>query len=533
MLVADKLSDEGLAVLRARPEFDVVVRTGLDEAGLAAAAATAHALVVRSGVKVTAKVLAAAPLLRVVGRAGIGVDNIDVAAATRHGVLVMNSPDANANTTAEHALSLIFALARAIPAADRSVRAGKWERTRFVGTELAGKVLGVIGGGNIGRRVAAKAKALGLHVLVHDPYLAADALRAEQIEVVALDALLARSDIVTIHVPLLDSTRNLIDAAAIARMKPGARIVNCARGGIVAEQDLAEALRTGRLAGAALDVFEQEPPPADHPLLSLDNVVLTPHLGASTAEAQSRASLEICEQVLAYLSDGEVKNAVNLPRVAPAVLAELAPWIELGRRLGRLAAGLAECPCDRLEVGFQGRLAALDTSPVARSIAAGFLAPALAEPVNLVNALAIAEQRGIRLEERRSERVRDFASMISVAASGAGRGATVAGTLFGHRQPRVVRIDDYQLEAIAEGPILVVRNADRPGVIGNIGSLLGAASVNIRAMHLAAPELRGGPALAVLNTEPEVPAATLDSIRRLPEVLRANVVRLDEGTTPL
>ena len=526
ILVADKLSAEGVQLLRSHEEVDVEIRHGLSDEDLALAAADADAILVRSSASITARVLASAEQLKVVGRAGIGIDNIDLQAATARGVLVMNVPDANANTTAEHALSLMLALTRNIPAADRSVRQGLWERSRFIGSELSGKLLGVLGGGNIGLRVAHRAQGLGLQVIVHDPYLAEDALKGHGIPVVPLHELAERADIISIHVPLLDSTRHLVGADLIKRMKDGVRIVNCARGGIIDEQALLEALKSGKVRGAALDVFEQEPPPSDHPLFELDNVVLTPHLGASTSEAQTRASVDICQQVLDYLLRGEIRNALNLPRIPSEVMDELAPWMELARRLGRLLAGTLEEPCGQLEIGFQGRLSGMNTAPITRSLLAGFLQPALDVPVNMVNAPTLAENRGILIEERKSERIRDFASMLSARAICGKSIAEVAGTLFGHRQLRIVRIGGFSLEAIPEGHLMIVRNHDTPGAIGRIGSLLGESRVNIRAMHLAPPRRLDGQALSVFNVAPPPSAELLKAVLALPDVVRVVAVDL-------
>lgn len=528
ILVADKLSKEGITLLEATDGVEVVVRHGMTEDEFAAAAAGVDAILVRSAAKVTERVLAAADRLRVVGRAGIGVDNIDVAAATARGVLVMNVPDANANTTAEHTLTLLVSLARNLAAADRSLRAGNWERSKFMGTELHGKVLGVIGGGNIGRRVATRARGLGLEVVVHDPFLQAEALADLHIPVVTLDELCARADFITVHTPLVDGTRHLMNEAFLARLKPGVRIINCARGGIVDEVALAAALRSGHVAGAALDVFETEPPPKDHPLFQFDNVVVTPHLGASTAEAQTRASVDLCLQVLDYLATGEARNALNLPRTPPELLSELAPWASLAGRLGVLLAGLLEAPCERVDVSYRGSLAGLEIGTLTRSFVSGLLRPAFETPVNLVNALQLASSRGIAVEERKRSAIRDFAAMITGTATAGDRKVSVSGTLFGHRQPRIVKIDQFHLEAIPEGSLLIVRNEDKPGTLGRIGSILGDAGINIRGMHLAPPRKEDGHALGVVNVHPDVDAATLEAIRALPEVRRASFVRLDD-----
>ncbi|MBL8769637.1 MAG: phosphoglycerate dehydrogenase [Planctomycetes bacterium] len=532
VLVADKLSPEGLKLLERHPGIVLDVRPGLDENALAEAARGADAILVRSAVKITERVLAGATRLEVIGRAGIGVDNIDVDAATRHGVLVMNSPDANANTTAEHALALLFALARSIPAADASLRAGKWERAKFVGTELAGKTIGVLGGGNIGRRVARKAKALGLDVIVFDPYLAKDALAEDRIPVVTLSELCARADVVTIHVPKTDATANLVDADLLASMKKGVRIVNCARGGIVDEAALAAAIERGHVAGAAIDVFESEPPARDNPLLRSPSVVVTPHLGASTTEAQERASLEICQQVLAYLTDHVIANAVNLPRIRPETLRELAPWIELATRLGQVVAALGAGPHESLEIHYQGHLSAGETSPMTRAVVAAVLSSCSEGPVNWINAPTLAAERGLTVRESRIERVRDFASMITITLSSGTRATTVAGTLFGHRQLRLVRIDEHKLDVIPSGELLLIRNADRPGVVGRVGGLLGTAGVNIRAMHLTPPKDVNGDALIVLNVEPRPTPDLLAQCAALQDVRSATLISLSEGTAP-
>lgn len=546
ILVADELSIEGLRLLESAPRCRVVVRPGLTSEQLAIEAREACAILVRSAARITREVILAAHQLQVIGRAGIGVDNVDVEAATERGVVVMNVPDANADTTAEHALALLAALARNIPAADRSVRSGLWDRARFVGSELDGKVLGILGAGNIGRRVARRALGLGMEVIVHDPFLPPDALRDMRVSVLPLEVVVAKADFITIHTPLRDSTRGLINAELIARMQDGVRIVNCARGAIVNETDLIAALRSGKVGGAALDVFDPEPPAKDHPFFSMDNVVLTPHLGASTAEAQTRASTEIARQVLQFLRHGDVKNAVNLPRVPLRVLKELAPWMDLGRRLGTFLGAILDGPCVRVEVSYQGKLAADDTSAVTRSVIAGLLQPAFEQTVNLVNALSLAEGRGIAVDERKSERLREFSSMVSATATLIRAGAevtlSVSGTLFGHRQPRVTKIDDFHLEAIAEGTLLVIRNEDRPGVIGRMGTILGDHAINIHAMHLSAPRERDSHALMVLNisSASASPDASSDrqraddarmnsamaALRAMPEIARAEVVQI-------
>lgn len=527
VLVADKLSDAGVALLRERPEFEVRVAHGLSEAELVRAIADVDALLVRSSVKVTRSVVEAGKRLRLIGRAGIGIDNVDVTAATERGVLVMNCPEANADTTAEHVLGLIIALARHIPLADRAIRSGRFERGGFMGTELRGKVLGLLGGGNVGARVAKLAHGLGMESIVYDPALAPDALREAGATVLPLEVVLTMADFLSVHVPYSEATHHFVDAKMLSRLKRGVRIIQCSRGGVVDENSLLDALRSGQVGGAALDVFETEPLPKDHPLLSFEDVIVTPCLGSSTHEAQARAATEICRQTIAYLLDGELRNAVNLPRMSTTSFRAAAPWIDLGRKLGRLLSGISPAGIRRIEVAYHGRLATLDTGAITRSVVAGFASGRLRDRVvNEVNAPAAANELGFTFHERRSEHMRDFPSLLSVTADALGDRIRVAGTLFGHRQPRIVKILEHPLEALAEGSLLIVRNEDRPGVVGRLGTLLGEAGVNIRAMHLSPPRSEGGDALAVLNVEPALSTAALESIRALPLVRAADVVDL-------
>lgn len=525
ILVADDLAESGVAWLRNRDDVDLTVLSTPDEAELAEAAAEADALLVRSRTRVTAAVIEGSRRLRVIGRAGIGVDNIDLAAATARGVVVMNVPDANAETTAEHALALLFAAARRIPEADRSLREGRWERKRLLGVEIAGKTLGIVGCGNIGSRVARRALGLGLKTLAYDPYLSPDAALPEGVLRVDLGELLARSDFLTIHVPLTDDTRGLVGASFLSSMRPGSILVQCSRGGVVDEAALVRALEEGPLAAAAVDVFAEEPPPPDHPLLSLPNVVLTPHLGASTREAQERASRAIARQVVEYLLNGAPVNAVNLVGIDAEQVRSLEPWIELARRLGAVAAAL-EPRARRLAVEARGEIARRPTSVLLRAAAAGYLARFVEHPPNLVNASLLAAERGVELEERRRENLRDFASMLVVHAVAEENERSAAGTLFGARQLRLVAVDGRPLEAIPEGTLLVVANEDRPGVVGRIGSALGAAGVNISSLHLAPPGRRHPLALLVASLSTPPPDEAIERIRALPEVSDVRTVAL-------
>jgi D-3-phosphoglycerate dehydrogenase len=530
VLVADRISDEGLAHLHANDAFDVRIRTGLDEAALLRELAEADALIVRNAVAVTRKMIEGAPRLRVIGRAGIEIDDIDVSAATDRGIVVMNCPEANADTTAEHTLALLFALARHIPQADRAMRAGDAERMKFVGTEIQGKVLGLLGAGNIGQRVARRARDLGMEPIVYDPGLAPDALREQGATVLPLEVVLAKADFLSIHMPLTDATRHFVNEATIARMQDGVKIIQCSTGGIVDESALAAALESGKVGGLAIDVFEREPPPPDHPLFRSPNVIATPHLGASTHEARARAAVDICRQVASFLVNGELRNAVNLPRLSPAAFRAVAPWLDLARRLGRLLAGIHGGPLDRVEIAFHGGLAKLDTATIVRSAMAGFTSARIGQPVNEVNVPRIANEIGIPYCERRSEHMRDFPSLLALHAHAGATRSSVAGALFGHRQARIVRIDEHPIEALAEGNLLIVRNQDRPGVVGRLGTILGEAGVNIRAMHLSPPRAADAIALATLNVEPNVPAAAMDRIRELSDVESAHVI--DLGSSP-
>lgn len=530
VFVAGELSSEGLAHLRSFPELEVVVAPRPDALEANFSAENADALIVRAGIPVSRRVIESSRHLRVIGRAGLGVEDIDVEAATERGILVMNCPESNADTTAEHTLALLLALARHVPQSDRAIRAGNFDSAGFVGVELMDKVLGILGGGNVGQRVAKRARDLGMEPIVYDPALGNDALREFGATVLPLEIVLAKADFLSIHLPLTEGTRHFVDEAMIARMQTGVRIIHCARGGILDERALVAALDSGKVAGAALDVFENEPLKPDHPLLRFDNVVVTPHLCASTREAEARAAMDICRQVASFLLDGELRNAVNLPRLSASAFRAVAPWLDLARRLGRLLSGLAGDHIDRVEIAFHGALAKWDTATIVRAAIAGFVAARTGIPVNEVNAPRVAQEHGIRYSERRSEHMRDFPSLLALHAHSGGTRTTVAGALFGHRQARIVRIDEHPIEALADGLLLVVRNQDRPGVVGRLGTVLGENQVNIRAMHLSPPRVENGAAMAVLNVEPSVPEAALERIRGLQDVESAFVIDLGNGT---
>jgi D-3-phosphoglycerate dehydrogenase len=525
VLITDPLDQQGVDVFRASPEIELDLRPGIPPAELAAAIGAYDALVIRSGTRVTAETLARAGRLRAIGRAGIGVDNVDVEAATKRGIVVMNTPGGNNVTTAEHTITLMLALARWIPQADASLRAGKWERQRFTGTEVCNKTLGIVGLGNIGTIVAERAQGLRMRVIASDPFVTAEAAARMKVELVTLDELYARADFVTVHTPLTPETRGLIDRAALASMKRGVRVVNCARGGIVDEHDLAEAIRSGHVAGAALDVFAQEPPPADHPLLGLPQVICTPHLGAATSEAQVNVAIAIAEQITNFLLRGEIRAAVNMPSVSGEMLAVLRPYLLLGEKLGSFLAQLTPEAPSELTVEYYGQVAELDWRPVTHAVLRGLLAHFLEAGVNYVNAPAIARERGIRVLEARASRSSDFVNSITVRVVRPSGETEVEGAIFGTSILRLVRINDFYMEAVPEGYVLMLHNRDVPGVVGRVGSLLGAHGINIAGLELGRERV-GGMAISFFHVDEPVPEAVLEELRRLPELVSAQLLKL-------
>jgi D-3-phosphoglycerate dehydrogenase len=523
VLVSDKLSDAGLQILKSAPGIVVDYKPGLNEADLAAAIGEYDGLVIRSGSKVTAKVIEKADNLRVIGRAGIGVDNVDVPAASRKGIVVMNTPTGNAVTTAEHALSLLMSLARKIPQATASMRDGKWEKTKFEGKEIAGKTLGVIGMGNIGRIVADRAQGLKLKVIAFDPVLSAEKAASLGIELVSVEQIITRSDFITIHAPLTPETKNLFNAAAFAKMKKGALLVNAARGGIVNEQDLEVALKEGKIAGAALDVFDKEPCDPNHPLLKLENVITTPHLGASTAEAQERVALEIAEQVVAYLTTGEVKNAVNVPSLPGEAAEKIKPYLELARKLGKLLGQLGSVDVRELRITCTGQAGEYGVRPVANASLAGYLERFLEEPVNAVSAPYEAKERGISVIEVREEASRRYTSTVRVTVSGEGGLHTATGTIGASGQSVLVGLDGYDLDATLDGNVLVLQNEDKPGVIGAVGTVLGKRNINVSRMQVG---LHEGQAFALWNVDTAIPEDTMKELRALSNVRSVLLVKL-------
>ena len=524
VLVADPLPDEGLIAL-ASDRFEIVRRTGLTGEALAEALEEVDAVIVRSETRISAEVIPGGGRLRVIGRAGVGVDNIDVDAATARGVAVMNAPAGNTIAAAELTLALLLAAVRRVADADRSMREGRWDRGRFKGVELYGKTLGLVGAGRIGSTVAERARAFGMSVIAFDPYLTPERAQALGMEPVDLAALLERADVVTLHVPLTDSTRGLIGAQQLARMKKGAIIVNAARGGVVDEAALAAALESGHLGAAALDVFEEEPLPADHPLRSAPRLVLTPHLGASTAEAQHNVAVEIAEAVRDALLLGDLGRALNAPAVGGEALRKAQPLMHLAERVGALAHALASGAPRALEVRYGGAQDQALTA-LAPSAVAGFLRGIVGHgAVNVVNAMYLATQRGLEVSTTRGAIDATFPEQIEMRVTSADGTTRVAGALLGEKHERIVLIDDFRVDVHPSGTILVLRNRDVPGVIGRVGTLLGKAGVNIAEYHQARRE-SGGDALAAINVDGPLDASLIANIAAFEEIDSARVVRL-------
>ena len=519
VLIADKMSARAAEIFRHRG-VEVDERVGLDRDALVACIGDYDGLVVRSTTKATPNVLEAADKLRVIGRAGIGVDNIDLAAATARGVVVMNTPYGNAITTAEHAIAMMMALARQIPAANNSTKSGKWEKSRFMGVELASKTLGIIGCGNIGSIVADRAIGLKMKVIAYDPYLSEEHALDLGVEKVDLDTMFGRADFITLHTPLTDQTRNIVDGNAIAKMKPGVRIVNCARGGLVVEKDLRAALESGHVAGAALDVFEEEPA-TDNPLLQFENVVCTPHLGASTSEAQVNVAVQIAEQVSDYLLNGAVVNALNMPAVSAEEAPRLTPYMRLAELIGSFAGQLTRSALRAVTIEYEGHVAELNTRPLTAATLCGLLSPLL-DSVNMVNAPVIAQERGISVSEIRHERPCDYQTLLRVTVTTEQQTRSVAGSLFGG-QPRIVDIKGVAVEAELRGHMLYITNKDRPGLIGAVGSILGDSGTNIASFHLGRAD-SGGDAIALIATDNPLPAKVLRVIAALPNVVQATLL---------
>ena len=519
VFVADKLAPEGIAALEQYAEIAIDCLTGLSVEEAIPHVRDADAIIIRSATKIRGELLDAAKRLKVVGRAGIGLDNIDLDATTERGIVVLNTPDANATTTAELAIAHMFSLSRNLTAADQSVRSGKWERNNFLGTELSDKTVGIVGFGTIGRLVADRCRGLKMRVVGFDPFVTEDTFVERGVEKMDIDALIAASDYVTLHCPVTDETRGLISSERLKSMRPGARLINCARGGLVDEQALIEAVKSGHLAGAALDVFEHEPP-GESPLFAQTNIQFTPHLGASTLEAQTTVGVEIAHQVAAFLLRGEVVNAVNVPSIAPEKLRRLEPYMELSRKLGRLLCRMAEAPFTSAEIGVYGEAAKLDTHPIASAAMVGLLCEHHAVPVNQVNAIHLARRQGIHVVEVSSADSRDYVSLIRITGITEQGELSLEGEIFDERHPRLLRINDYAIESTLEGHVLFTRHVDRPGVIGALGELLGREGINISRMQVGIAD-GGNRATALIGISRPLTEATLDAVRKIDAVEKA------------
>ncbi len=525
VLVSDKLSPTAVQIFKDRGvEVDYLPDLGKDKDQLLAVIGQYDGLAIRSATKVTEKLLAAAANLKVIGRAGIGVDNVDIPAASRRGIIVMNTPFGNSITTAEHAIAMIFAVARELPEADASTKAGKWEKNRFMGVEITGKTLGVLGCGNIGSIVATRGVGLKMQVIAYDPFLSEQRAADLGVEKVDLDSLFARSDFITLHTPLTDKTRNVINAAAIARMKKGVRIINCARGGLIDEAALLEALKSGKVAGAGLDVFETEPA-TDSPLFKLANVVCTPHLGASTSEAQENVALQVAEQMSDYLVKGAVANAINMPSITAEEAPRLRPFVKLAEVLGAFVGQATEEPIKEVEVLFDGSTAAMNTKALVSAALAGLLRSQVAD-INMVSAPIMAKERGVMLSEIKRDKSGVFDGYIKLTVRTDSRTRTIAGTCFSDGKPRFIQIKGINLDAEVGRHMLYTTNADAPGIIGLLGTICGKNEVNIANFQLGRNR-PGGDAIALLYLDAPFPDKALEELRANPAILSAKRLQFD------
>src|SRR5476651_1749472 len=523
VLISDALSPAAIQIFKNRGiEVDFQPNLGKDKDKLAEIIGNYDGLAIRSATKVTPKILANAKNLKVIGRAGIGVDNVDIPAATARGIIVMNTPFGNSITTAEHAITLMLALAREIPQADASTQAGKWEKNRFMGVEITGKTLGVIGCGNIGSIVADRALGLRMKVIAFDPFLSPERAKDIGVEKVDLDEMFKRADFITLHTPLTEKTKNIIDAAAIKKLKKGVRIVNCARGGLVDEAALAEALKAGQVAGAAFDVFVEEPATAS-PLFSLPNVVCTPHLGAATSEAQENVALQVAEQMSDYLLRGAISNAVNFPSISAEEAPKLRPFIALAERLGSFAGQLTETGLSKVQLTYEGEVARMNTKALTSAAVAGLLRPML-QDVNVVSAPVVAKERGIMVEETTREMAGDYESLITVTVVTQNQTRSVSGTVFADGRPRIVNIKGIRMDAEFGASMIYITNLDKPGFIGRFSSTLGEANINIATFHVGR-EAPGGSAIALIEIDGELPADVLAKVRALPQVQQARPLK--------
>lgn len=524
VLICDNLEKEGVELFKGNGRVKADVHITMPPSELKKKISKYDGFIVRSASKVTAEVIEAAHRLKVIGRAGIGLDNIDVKAASRKGIVVMNTPGANAITTAEHAITLLLSLSRYIPQANASLKTGKWEKKKFMGVEIFNQTLGVIGFGNIGQVVVDRAKGLKMRVIVYDPFVSEDAMAKKGAEKVTLDQLLEQSDYISIHTPLSKETKNLLNKNTFQKMKKGVRIINCARGGIVNEKDLYAAIKRGKVAGAALDVFEKEPP-GNHPLFALDEVISTPHLGASTRQAQAKVAVAIAKQVKDYLENGLISNAVNVPSISTEIFDQVKPCLTLAEKMGSFLAQITPEGIREVIIEYSGEVANYDLAPLTVSILKGILESALEEMVNYVNAPLLAKERGIKVSEVKTSDSEGFTSLITLRIKNKDGEHSIAGTLFGKDNPRIVRVDSFITESIPEGNILFMRNYDKPGVIGNIGKTLGRNFINIAKMHLSRQKT-GGIAISLIHVDEPVPTIVIKKLMKLPHIISVKYIAL-------
>lgn len=525
ILISDPLAAEGLKILKDVAEFQIDVKTELKPGLLKEVIKDYDALIVRSATKVNRDIISQADRLKVIGRAGVGLDNVDLDAATKKGIIVMNTPAGNTVSTAEHTMSMILALSRNIPQADASTKKGEWNRAKFMGVELYNKILGIIGLGRIGREVAKRALSFGMKVLAYDPFLSREVAESVGVEMVELEELLKESDYITVHTPLTSETKHMISTKEFSLMKKGTRIINCARGGIIDEAAFIKAVQEGRVAGGALDVFEKEPLSSDNPLLKLDNVITTCHLGASTEEAQVNVAVEIAECVRDYLLGKGIRNAANYPCLEFEVCRILEPYINLSEKLGSFSSQLMEGRFQELNINYSGDVIQHDLTPLTLALTKGILSPILKESVNFVNATGLAKERGIKIKESKSSKEEEFVNSILLQIKTDKETRQIVGTLSSNKQPRIVKIDEYYVEVSPTGEMIVIQNWDRPGIIGNLGTLLGKHNINIASMTFGR-EKPGGRAITVLNVDNPVSPEVLDKIKKTPNILAVKVIKL-------
>jgi len=525
ILVSDKLAEEGIKIIKKVKEFQVDVKTGLKPEELKNTIKDYDAIIVRSATKVTKDIINAADKLKVIGRAGVGLDNVDLGAATQKGIIVMNTPAGNTISTAEHTMSMLLALSRNIPQANSSVKSGEWKRSNFMGVELYNKILGIVGLGKIGAEVAKRASSFGMKILAYDPFLSIEIAQTLGVEVVELKELLKRSDYITVHTPLTEETKHMLSSKEFALMKEGVRVLNCARGGIVDEKALVAAIKSGKVIGAAIDVYEKEPIAADSDLLKLSNVITTPHLGASTEEAQVNVAIEVAEIVRDALLGKGIRNAANYPCLEAEVCKIIEPYINLTEKLGSLGAQLVDGRISELNISYSGEIIQHDLTPLTLALVKGVLKPILQETVNFINAVSLAKERGIKVNEVKSSKEEEFVTLVQLEIKTDKEKRKICGTLSSNKQPRVVKIDGYYVELAPLGEMIFIQNWDRPGIIGNLGTLLGKHKINIAAMTFGR-EKPGGKSISVLNVDSPVSSSVLEKIKKTENVLGVKIIRI-------